>query len=214
MALNKMLSDARDYEGNARKSLDARLKAMGITKMGHRCGVMAAWPELRASSRSERLERLKAVGLSKLGHRLGVLNLLDELNGAETCTRATAEAGAASGSGPTGGAAAVATAAPAVDAEDAASGSALVEEPPRALVRAEPAAGAEDGWLLHEEWVVVHSPLVFVREEPEDESRKLGYKWRGERVAVSGERGPWLKLALEEGWMLRDGSALGLGCRP
>ena len=62
----------------------------------------------------------------------------------------------------------------------------------------EPAAGAEDGWLLHEEWVVVHSPLVFVREEPEDESRKLGYKWRGERVAVSGERGPWLKLALEE----------------
>ena len=60
-------------------------------------------------------------------------------------------------------------------------------------------------------FVVTHTPLVFVRESPDGDARKLGYKWRGERVVVAEVRGPWLRLAHEEGWMLRDGTALGLG---
>lgn len=57
----------------------------------------------------------------------------------------------------------------------------------------------------------MHSPFVYVRELPETSARRLGYKWPGEVIVVSDERDGWLKLAHEDGWMLRDGSALGLG---
>ena len=60
-------------------------------------------------------------------------------------------------------------------------------------------------------WRVVHSPYVYIREGRDTQSHRLGYKWPGELVLCSGEVDGWLKLAEEDGWMLRDGSALGLG---
>ena len=60
----------------------------------------------------------------------------------------------------------------------------------------------------HQSFVVAHSPFVFVREERSAASKQLGYKWRGEVVACEAEVDGWLKLAGEDGWMLRDGASL------
>ena len=58
---------------------------------------------------------------------------------------------------------------------------------------------------------VVHKPYVYIREARDTQSHRLGYKWSGETVRCSGEVGGWLKLADEDGWMLRDGRHVGLG---
>ena len=72
-----------------------------------------------------------------------------------------------------------------------------------------------NGKLKLRHFRVVHTPLVFVRETPSSSSRKLGYKWRGEGVSVSTsefiDSQEWLKLTDEDGWMLRNGSSIGLG---
>ena len=62
-------------------------------------------------------------------------------------------------------------------------------------------------------YVVVHSPLVYIRESRDANSRRLGYKSVGDEVVAErdGEVDGWLKLSGEPGWMLRDGSAMGLG---
>ena len=62
-------------------------------------------------------------------------------------------------------------------------------------------------------FVVCHSPCVFVRAQPSAGSAKLGSKIYGEDFLVhSDERDDgWLKLAGEDGWVLRDGRRLGLG---
>ena len=60
--------------------------------------------------------------------------------------------------------------------------------------------------------VVVHNPCVFVRERPDARSGELAKKMHGDDFLV-GEETPsgWLKLHDEEGWVLRDGSQVGLG---
>lgn len=58
---------------------------------------------------------------------------------------------------------------------------------------------------------VLHDPCVYVREARSLKARPLGYKRLGEVVHVSGEVDGWLKLAHEDGWMLKDGRAVGLG---
>eukprot|EP00965_Chrysotila_dentata_P073009 2413144-Pleurochrysis_carterae.AAC.3 len=57
---------------------------------------------------------------------------------------------------------------------------------------------------------VAHSPLVYVREQPDHTSKQLGYKWQGERVDVSGATGNWLKLAHEDGCALYSRACLHL----
>merc|ERR1719399_836422 len=58
---------------------------------------------------------------------------------------------------------------------------------------------------------VLHDPCVYVRESRSLGARPLGYKRAGEIVHVSAEVDGWLKLANEDGWMLRDGRQVGLG---
>lgn len=61
--------------------------------------------------------------------------------------------------------------------------------------------------------VVVHNPCVFVRERPDARSESLARKMHGDDFLVVGEETPsgWLKLHDAEGWVLRDGSQVGLG---
>jgi hypothetical protein len=58
---------------------------------------------------------------------------------------------------------------------------------------------------------VVHKDLVYVQEDHSADSAVLGYKSCGEVVLATCEVNDWLKLADEEGWMLRDGRTLGQG---
>ena len=62
-------------------------------------------------------------------------------------------------------------------------------------------------------FVVCHSPCVFVRALPSANSEKLGSKiWGDDFLVHSDEHDDgWLKLAGEDGWVLRDGRRLGLG---
>jgi len=196
-----MLSDGERHE------LDGQLRELGI-KLGHRCGVLSALPELCAMQRAERDAWLKAAGVSKMGHRFAVLRLLGE-SGHLPSAATTGGAEACSPTGASPFAAAVSSRCAKVEAA-----------PPASQPIALAASGAErpsraeevgPSSLAARVFVVVHAPLVFIREHPDGDARKLGYKWRGERLAFSEERGAWLKLALEEGWMLQDGSTLGLG---
>lgn len=58
---------------------------------------------------------------------------------------------------------------------------------------------------------VAHSPHVYVRAAPNLRAPAIGVKSVGDVVRVSEEVNGWLRLADEKGWMLRDGSTLGLG---
>jgi hypothetical protein len=58
---------------------------------------------------------------------------------------------------------------------------------------------------------VVHSDLVYVREDPSSDSPVLGYKSHGDVVLATSEANDWLKLSDQNGWLLRDGQTLGLG---
>ena len=60
-------------------------------------------------------------------------------------------------------------------------------------------------------YVVVHSPCVYVRSEPDTSSERVGIRWPGDELECVGERGDWLQLACGQGWVLRDGGSLGLG---
>jgi hypothetical protein len=57
---------------------------------------------------------------------------------------------------------------------------------------------------------VVHSDLVYVREDSSSDSPVLGYKSHGDVVTAVSAVDNWLKLS-ENGWLLRDGQTLGLG---
>jgi hypothetical protein len=189
-----------------RRELDGRLRGVGIDKMGHRCAVLAALPQLgAASSHAERAAQLRAAGVAKLGHRFAVLQLLTEMGhiGSEASPASVA---IASGIAEVLGAGA---SAPSAD------GDAGGVPPTTRLPEAARAAGdvAPPAALSHQPqlFVVAHAPLVFIREAPDGNARKLGYKWRGERVAAAEVCGLWVRLEGEEGWMMRDGSGLGLG---
>jgi len=58
---------------------------------------------------------------------------------------------------------------------------------------------------------VVHNPHVYVRAAPNLRAAAICVKRVGDVVRVLEEVDGWLKLADNTGWMLRDGSALGLG---
>ena len=58
---------------------------------------------------------------------------------------------------------------------------------------------------------VAHRPYVFVREQRDHTSKSLGCKFFGERVRVRDEARGWVALADGPGFMLVDGSRLGLG---
>ena len=65
-------------------------------------------------------------------------------------------------------------------------------------------------------FVVVH-PSIHIRELPDVTSAKIGSLFAGDEVVVLREDGKWLELAEKNnrretnGWVLRDGSSLGLG---
>ena len=65
-------------------------------------------------------------------------------------------------------------------------------------------------------FVVVH-PSIHIRELPDTTSAKIGTLFAGDEVVVLREDGKWLELAEKNnrretnGWVLRDGSSLGLG---
>ena len=60
---------------------------------------------------------------------------------------------------------------------------------------------------------VVHKPCVYVRQTASTSAQRLGTKWPGDTVVAEegASNGDWLKLVGEEGWVLRDGSSIGLG---
>ncbi len=66
-------------------------------------------------------------------------------------------------------------------------------------------------------YTVVHKPFVFVRQGPSTKTKALGYKWHQDRVplltnhSLQNEQGTWHKLDGHDGWMLLDGTMLGLG---
>ena len=62
-------------------------------------------------------------------------------------------------------------------------------------------------------FVVVHSPAVFIREQPSTTAQSCGTMILGSDFLVEGNETPdgWLKLADADGWVLRDGGVLGLG---
>ena len=61
-------------------------------------------------------------------------------------------------------------------------------------------------------WTVVHKPRVAVRKEPRVDAPLVATRVTGDVVASSSEEGGWIKLIGEPGgWMLVDGSSIGLG---
>ena len=59
--------------------------------------------------------------------------------------------------------------------------------------------------------IVVHSGCVFVRQQPRIAAAQLGRRFCGEDFLVSGvEQDGWLKLADDDGWILRDGCRAGV----
>lgn len=60
-------------------------------------------------------------------------------------------------------------------------------------------------------FVVVFRPCVKVRAAPSTSAEVLRHKLAGAEVCCSEEQHGWLKLIGEDGWVLRDGSSLGLG---
>ena len=59
-------------------------------------------------------------------------------------------------------------------------------------------------------WTVVHRPRVAVRRSADVTAPMAGSKLHGEVVAASREAGGWIELS-DGGWMLVDGSCVGLG---
>ena len=59
---------------------------------------------------------------------------------------------------------------------------------------------------------VVHSPFVYVREEPSTDAPLVTVARHGVLLTVDAERDGWLRtVGLQAGWVLEEGSALGLG---
>eukprot|EP00962_Isochrysis_galbana_P028793 scaffold9128_cov126-Isochrysis_galbana.AAC.7 len=178
--------------------------------MGHRCAVLAALPQLgAAASQAERAAQLRLAGVAKMGHRFAVLRLLTEMGHIRPETSPASVAGASEMAEVLGAGAAPAPAPSADDETGCAPPATGTSEAAAAGDAAPPAVLSPGAAPLF--FVVAHAPLVFVREAPDGDSRKLGYKWRGERLAVAEVRGLWVRLADEEGWMMHDGSGLGLG---
>jgi len=70
---------------------------------------------------------------------------------------------------------------------------------------------------LPREWLVSHD-RVAIRATPATKGKAVGLKARGDRITVAGREGDWLRLdpsslqqSDSEGWMLIDGTSLGLG---
>merc|ERR1739848_475361 len=61
------------------------------------------------------------------------------------------------------------------------------------------------------EWRVVHKPRVAIRGEPSTNGAIVGSKVTGAIVVAEKVEGKWIKLKGEDGWMLTDGTEVGLG---